>query len=173
MPLPKPTLPYTTGTNPSGVPRRVPTRARVLHTIGYLSQHLPLRRLWWLFGADIPEPLSLSLLMNKIEQTKHHNYLHGSKHLQAGEASYNQLSTFLPCRATALFHQSAPPFPPQCEPLHRISHHCGENGGAVQQNWFIGSPPPFTCVFSHRVITSSSRDVRKLLVLLGWGDAHV
>ena len=61
-------LNYTTGTNPSGTPRRVPTRARVLHTIGYLSEHLPLRRLWWLFGADIPEPLSLSLFHLRCSQ---------------------------------------------------------------------------------------------------------
>ena len=66
--FPKPTLLHTTGTNPSGVPRRVPTRTRVLHTIGYLSQHLPLRRLWWLFGADIPEPLSLSLFHLRCSQ---------------------------------------------------------------------------------------------------------
>ena len=71
MPLPQTrTLLHTTGTNPSGVPRRVPTRTRVLHTIGYLSQHLPLRRLWWLFGADIPEPLSLSLFRDVFDLEK-------------------------------------------------------------------------------------------------------
>ena len=58
--FPKPALLHTTGSNPSGVPRRVPSRTRVLHTIGYLSSTLPLNRLWWLF-TDIPEPLSLSL----------------------------------------------------------------------------------------------------------------
>ena len=42
----------------SGTPRRAPTRARVLHTLGYLSEHLPLCRLWWLFGVDIPEPFT-------------------------------------------------------------------------------------------------------------------
>ena len=65
LPFVRTPLNYTTGTNPSGTPRRVPTRARVLHTIGYLSEHLPLRRLWWLFGADIPEPLSLSWVISR------------------------------------------------------------------------------------------------------------
>ena len=55
----------TTGTKPSGVPRRVPTHQRVLQTIGYLSEHLPLRRLWWLFSVDIPEPFSLSLVISR------------------------------------------------------------------------------------------------------------
>ena len=58
----------TTGTKPSGVSRRVPTHQRVLQTIGYLSEHLPLRRLWWLFSVDIPEPLSLSFYSMVIIQ---------------------------------------------------------------------------------------------------------
>ena len=62
--FPKPAHLHTTGSNPSGVPRRVPSRTRALHTIGYLSSTLPLNRLWWSF-TDIPEPLSLSLFQAK------------------------------------------------------------------------------------------------------------
>ena len=63
--FPKPTPVHTTGTNPSGVPRRVPSHTRVQNTIGYLAERLPLRRLWWLFGVDIPESLSISLVISR------------------------------------------------------------------------------------------------------------
>ena len=48
------------------------------HVPGFFihSEQLPLRRLWWLFGVDIPEPLSLSLYIYVCVYTYIYMYIY-------------------------------------------------------------------------------------------------